>query len=252
MGLLSTIFGTKKSRSAGGAAATTSKSKREIHDEPSVSAGGGSSSSHSSSTTSLGLGTNKTPSRESPRKSKRCSEKMNPPSTSTVNPNVELAKKLVDVYNSNDLTVKAVTKLFVCDNKKRYIFEDGQSLKVGEVAQAQILIRKSFPDFKFNYTSMEVLLGPNTVTIEGLQASGTHTGEPFTYAPTIPAIPATGIHCANDEERAIIEFDDETGKIKTIRVISMGTKTGLIGLYEQIGGGSGGPPQPAAATSLES
>ena len=63
--------------------------------------------------------------------------------------------------------------------------------------------------------------------IEGGFFKGTHTGEPFTFAPHLLAIPATGIHVANDKECLILSCKD--GRIKNAKVIS-------LGVYKQIRG----------------
>ena len=153
----------------------------------------------------------------------------------TVHPGVRVARALVDLYNNKDLSVEDMGKLFVCDEKKRYVFEEGMRLTPVEVAQMLLLIRSSFPDFKFTYDSIEVEAN-NKVTVEGLKAFGTHTAAPFAFPPgVVPPISAAGVFCENDEERVWLELD-KNWKIKTCHIIAMGDKTGPIGLYEQIGG----------------
>ena len=112
-------------------------------------------------------------------------------------------------------------------------FEDGYSISSREWVHACTVIKASFPNMRFDYESIKEA-GPSKVAVEGLRFSGTHSGEPYSFAPPFPAIPATGIHVENDEER--LELGMEDGKIKSMLVISLGLHTGPPGVYEKIGG----------------
>lgn len=123
-------------------------------------------------------------------------------------------------------------KLWASPSKAKLMMEDGYSLKSEKLVEALFQMRDSFPDYKFAYQSIQEPK-PNHIIIEGVQFSGTNTGKYF--APLeLPAIPATGNIVLNDEERFFLEM--ENGKIKTWRIVGLGVRTGLVGLYEGIGG----------------
>jgi hypothetical protein len=97
------------------------------------------------------------------------------------------------------------------------------------------LIHASFPDGRFDYTDIYDGDVPNTVVVEGFRFTGTHTGKPYSYLPHVPALPASGKHVANDDERLYFTMSVDH-KIEHVTVIAMGMHTGPAGIYEQLNG----------------
>jgi hypothetical protein len=97
------------------------------------------------------------------------------------------------------------------------------------------LIHASFPDGRFDYTDIYDGEVPNTVVVEGFRFTGTHTGKPYSFLPRVPALPASGKHVANDEERLYFTMSVDH-KIEHVTVIAMGMHTGPAGIYEQLDG----------------
>ncbi|CAB9502557.1 expressed unknown protein [Seminavis robusta] len=97
---------------------------------------------------------------------------------------------------------------------------------------------KSFPNFRFQYESIKENRS-GLVLVEELQASGTHTGEPYTFA-HFPPIPTSNKHIVNDPERLWLRVKD--GKIVDIECVSLGDYTGPPGFYMQLGGKMDMPP----------
>jgi hypothetical protein len=95
------------------------------------------------------------------------------------------------------------------------------------------LIHASFPDGRFDYTDIYDGVVPNTVVVEGFRFTGTHTGMPYSFLPGVPALPASGKHVANDEERLYFTMGVDH-KIEHVTVIAMGMHTGPAGIYEQL------------------
>lgn len=130
--------------------------------------------------------------------------------------------------------------LFMSEDAK-VTCEDGVSFTARQFAMLIVGIKASVPDLRLTYSSIETT-GPGKASIEGIVVSGTHTGAPFSPMPGIPAVPAQGKHFVLDEERDLVELDKDTNKISSIYIISLGTQTGPVGLYECVGGKMGPPP----------
>ncbi|CAB9525225.1 expressed unknown protein [Seminavis robusta] len=138
------------------------------------------------------------------------------------------------IKNSNRHRSDKLLEAFASGRSKVHL-EDGFSTHAETFCDGMQNIYEAFPDFAFHYDSIEQE-NSTTVAVEGLVASGTHTGAPYTIdAKHFPAIPATGRHVINDEERFVFVFTDDN-KIKSFAVIGFGNVTGPPGLYEQIGG----------------
>ena len=146
--------------------------------------------------------------------------------------NVRTAEKLIKRYNRWKSEEDVLT-LFAGPLEAKCLFEDGFTITLKEWAAAAKEVKASFPDMRFDYEAIKEI-GTGKVAIEGLRFSGTHTGDPFTFAAAFPAIPPTGIRVVNDEERLELEIKD--GKISGMLVISIGLHTGPAGVYEKIGG----------------
>lgn len=146
-----------------------------------------------------------------------------------------VAERLMEAYNHFS-SVEDYVSLFSSPEKKVISFEDDYpNISPRLCAEGVRDLHMSFPDVRFVYDKIRLGDETNEVVIEGLRAQGTHTGAPYTFAPEVfPAIPATGIHCVNDEE--VIELKLKSGKIESMQVISLGCMTGPPGFYEQIGG----------------
>ena len=215
MGLFSRLF----SRRGGADSPSTDSPSAEVEGSTSHK---GSSSSKTKTSKSLKSKSNKTPAVSTPEQ------------PITRSKNVEVAQALIDQYNSKDLNHEDFAKLWVCTKVARYHFEDGLSLKPGDLVDTLIMTRKCFPDFHCAYKDIKSD-SDRTVSVEDAYCAGTHTGEPFSPAPGMPAIPAAGVAVKNDEERFCLELD-ENGKIKACRVISFGAMSGPLGFYQQIGG----------------
>lgn len=118
-------------------------------------------------------------------------------------------------------------------DEKRFILEDGFSLTPGMLLEGLEHFRASFPDVQFTYTSIKEER-EGKVVIDGFKCKGTHTGQAYAPAPGLPAIEAKGTVCENDEERVLLEMCE--GKILFCQVVALGSYTGFLGFYEQIGG----------------
>jgi hypothetical protein len=148
-----------------------------------------------------------------------------------------VVKTLIDQWNSPTINEEEFVQLG-SDDKRRYHEEDlTRGFTPREAAARANMFRASFPDVKISYEDLEVR--GNIVTVIGMKTRGTHTGAPFSAVEPYPVIEASGIYCENDEEELSVELDDQC-KIKRCRVISLGSKSGLAGFYEQIGGQIGG------------
>lgn len=170
--------------------------------------------------------------KSSESKSKRLSKGKDSKKGAEKSVNIQTAEAMIKGFN-NFTSEDKITKLFTCPDTSTFVFEDDFTITPRQWAQVAGNTKASFPNMKFDYESIKEVR-PNKIEIEGLCFSGTHTGEPFTFAPPFPAIPATGIHVVNDEERLIFTMEDD--KIKSVEVISLGAHTGPPGAYEQIGG----------------
>ena len=147
--------------------------------------------------------------------------------------NLKAASALMKQLNQETFMENDFYKLFARPEKRCQLLEDGYNFSTSQVVCNHRMMRDSFPDWKYTYESIKEPQ-PGCIVIEGVVCSGTNTGKPFAPSPRFSPREATGKHVVNDEERFCLEMKD--GQIKTWRVISMGSKTGLVGLYEAIGG----------------
>jgi len=213
MKLFSTLFAPK-----------TKEVGSSVKDCPSQSTNSSRSESRSSSKKSSKL---------SSKKSHKSSKKQPPSVIATdINPQIEIAKAWMESSNKrkNDEMLAA----FMSPKCKVYL-EDGFNTTAQTFCDEMGRIYQSFPDFKFTYESV-CTEGTNTVVINGMYASGTHTGAPYSCDPRkFPEIPATNKHIVNEEERFVFKFTDDN-KLKSFQVVAIGGMTGPAGLYEQVGG----------------
>ena len=105
-------------------------------------------------------------------------------------PNIQTAEALIENFN-NFQTEEELLKLFVNPDKAAFMFEDGFKISPRQWVQSVASTNASFPDMKFDFETIQQT-SPTAVVIENLQFKGTHTGEPCTFAPKFPAIPAAG------------------------------------------------------------
>ncbi|CAB9498146.1 unknown protein [Seminavis robusta] len=111
-------------------------------------------------------------------------------------------------------------------------FEDTPGFPVSVfVAELQKFF-KSFPDIKFSWDFIKEEKS-GQVLVEELLVKGTHSGEPYAFA-NFPPVPAKGKHCAMDPERFWYTLKD--GKITSVDIIALGSKSGLPGFYMEVGG----------------
>jgi len=132
---------------------------------------------------------------------------------------------------------------FESENSPIYL-EDGEKYKTEACGKLLWATHLSFPDFKFAHVDVHVEgvkdISSKTyikVTVDGIYASGTHTGLPYTIMPgVLPAIPTSGKYMCNDEQIFVFHMHKETGKIKRVDVVALGNCTGFSGLYTRAGG----------------
>ncbi|CAB9496817.1 expressed unknown protein [Seminavis robusta] len=117
-------------------------------------------------------------------------------------------------------------------------FEDAPSITAAMWASETEKLSKSFPDIQYSYESIKQD-HHGLVVVEELQVSGTHSGEPYSFA-YFPPVPTTNKHIINDPERVWFKVKD--GKIALVQDISLGDLTGPPGFYVQIGGKMDMPP----------
>jgi len=116
----------------------------------------------------------------------------------------------------------------------RIHLEDGFSMDAQTFCDTLRIMWDAFPDHKFCYETLEVV--GETVELDNLVSSATHTGAPYTIGPKFPAIPAAGKYVINDQERLVFTFTEDGERLEDMSVISFGNVTGPAGFYEQIGG----------------
>ena len=127
-------------------------------------------------------------------------------------------QRMADFYASKDADI---------------ILEDGEAYKTDALNKGFVGLYESFPDFKMQWSDvMAVDKKPNRIGVEGIFASGTHTGKPYSLLPgVLPEIPPTGKYVVNDEQR--FEFEVRNGKIIKVEVFALGTYTGFSGFYQR-------------------
>ncbi|CAB9502556.1 unknown protein [Seminavis robusta] len=153
--------------------------------------------------------------------------------------NEKLVAGLVAVINDHGTAEEMAS--FFKSGDVRVKLEDVPSITsdVWVVAAEQCI--QSFPDFHFQYESIKEDRS-GVVLVEELQASGTHTGEPYAFA-HFPPIPTSHRHIVNDPERLWLRVKD--GKITSMECVSLGGFTGPPGFYVQLGGKTEMPPPPS-------
>lgn len=123
------------------------------------------------------------------------------------------------------------------------ILEDGEKYVPEACNQLFDITFQSFPDFHMSFSEVKEM-GPNKVLLDGLSATGTHKGAPYSIMPgALPAVAPSGKYIANDEQRLIFHFDDNQ-KIEKLEVIALGAHTGFVGFYTLAGGDLSALQQP--------
>lgn len=113
------------------------------------------------------------------------------------------------------------------------------TLSKEEVVGTHIAILKSFPDLQFNVIEPLATQGDGTISLV-LEATGTHTGEPYAFAPHVEPIATTGVKCVNDHERVTITFNTEGMIVKQVIETLPGGRgfSGPPGFYQQLSAAS--------------
>ena len=171
---------------------------------------------------------------ETPKKERRKSKgkkkgKTVEPATNKTN-HLEIIEEFMLIMKRHDHD--ALLAAFETPSSKVHL-EDNFSTDAKTFSSTLKTMWDAFPDHAFHYDS--VYAQGETVVIDGLVSSATHTGAPYTIGEAYPPIPATGKHVINDEERFVFTFTPD-GKVESMAVISFGNVTGPAGFYEQIGG----------------
>ncbi|CAB9496822.1 expressed unknown protein [Seminavis robusta] len=133
------------------------------------------------------------------------------------------AEEMEKFFKSGDVRVK---------------FEDAPSITSDIWVAVARQMMQSFPNLHFQYESIKEERS-GVVLVEELQASGTHTAEPYAFA-HFPPIPTCHKHIVNDPERLWLRVKD--GKITDMECVSLGDLTGPAGFYVQCGGKMDMPP----------
>jgi hypothetical protein len=133
---------------------------------------------------------------------------------------------MMEANNKHD--INAMTKLTTED---AVLVAGDTTLPWSAYMDAIAGVLKSFPDLTHAWDDLSedgVFTNPRVI--------GTHTGDPFSLGPSMPAIPATGVKCSNHNERW--EYTVEEGKVKKLTVVttSEGALGGIPSFYVQIGG----------------
>jgi ketosteroid isomerase-like protein len=143
------------------------------------------------------------------------------------NRNIAVAKKYLTSLNAHSLRdCEALVSKDFC------IFCKESELSWDEYKTEMQAILNSFPDFKFQYNGME-LTKDGVLHVHEVIASGTHTGDAYAYGPYEP-IASSGTFVENEPERFEFHFRGE--RICKIVLRSRGEKTGIQGIYSQLGG----------------
>ena len=145
---------------------------------------------------------------------------------------IKVAERYIGLYRSKEGNEDELFELF--NPGSLYTFEDLPPIPTSLSVVILKDLNASFPDIKWEYEKMTEPR-PGLVEISGFRVSGTHTGAPYTFRPDLPAIPAAGKFCQNDEENLTLHINAE-GKIEEIQIVALGIFTGPPGFYEQIGG----------------
>lgn len=155
---------------------------------------------------------------------------------------IERAKSLVESWRTTTpVSVEKSLEEYSSD-KVQVCFEDVPPITSRQLIEIALhVIRPSFPDMDFTYSSIRPVGGdPKVLCVDELVCTATHTGIPYSIPGTpFPPIAATGTRCVNDPERVILYLDDsEECKIQKMEFIALGNTTGLMGLYEQVKAGA--------------
>ena len=120
---------------------------------------------------------------------------------------------------------------YVSDQAKIY-FEDGLTVSAKRSCETFQQLYRCFPDIQWLYDSVEPQKN-GSIVVNETRARGTHTGEPFVlFGKDEKTVQPTGKKFENDPARFF--FKVEQGKIKSITVVALGTKTGPVGIYEDL------------------
>ena len=145
-------------------------------------------------------------------------------------PNEKMIASLIAHWNMHAPPEDCIS--FFTSEKDLFRFEDAPPVNVREWVGEFERMTRSFPDVQFGYDSIKETR-PGEVIVEDWQCTATHTGAPYSFGP-FPPIPRTNRRCINDLER--LYFTIENGKVSEVTVIALGSLSGIVGLYIQIGG----------------
>jgi hypothetical protein len=103
--------------------------------------------------------------------------------------------------------------------------------------EAHEALLRSFPDLTFHVLEPLAAQADGTVTAV-LEASATHTGAPFAFAPGMEPMPALGVAVKNDPERVTVSFDASGYVVRQVVAPMPGGRglSGPAGFYAQVGG----------------
>jgi hypothetical protein len=102
--------------------------------------------------------------------------------------------------------------------------------------EEMVKVFRSFPDFTLHIVSDDgIVEQPDGTVLAELEATGTHTGAPYSFGP-YPDIPPSGITVKLDREICRYHICDKEGKVSKIIITPLGQSTGPPGLYTLIGG----------------
>ena len=148
----------------------------------------------------------------------------------TVTPNEQVVLNLLDTWNTH--SKPEVSMALMKSKDAKFVFEDDICLTAEQMMQGFEVIFASFPDFHMANKHVKEV-EPGVVLIEEQVVTGTHTGEPFTFANHEP-IARTDKKVVLDPERVYVTVED--GKVAEWKMIALGTNVGIHGLYIGIGG----------------
>ena len=143
--------------------------------------------------------------------------------------NVRLGKAFFRTINKHE-TAKLRT-MFLDDAKCE--MTEGTIMEATMFLQVLDDLFKSFPDFHVSGARSPKLQPDGSIIFTGLEASGTHTGEPYGFGP-YEKLPAEGKRFVNDKETVQVFFKD--GKVARYVFLTHGRLSGPPGVYTQLGG----------------
>jgi hypothetical protein len=102
--------------------------------------------------------------------------------------------------------------------------------------EEMVKVFRSFPDFTLHIVSVNgIVEQPDGTVLAELEATGTHTGAPYSFGP-YPDIPPSGITVKLDREICRYHICEKEGKLSKIIITPLGQSSGPPGLYTLIGG----------------